>query len=110
MKNNTEKEVVCKVGEHLLEIAHQNEVDLEGACEASLACSTCHVILEDNIYDNLPDPWDEEDDLLDLAYGLTMTSRLGWQVFVTEEMDGMTVKLPEATVNFYVDGHVPKPH
>ena len=78
-------------------------MDLEGACESSLACSTCHVILESDIYEALPEAVEEEEDMLDLAYGLTHTSRLGCQVFVTKEMEGMTVKLPSATRNFYVD-------
>lgn len=87
----------------MLEVAHNNNVDLEGACEQSLACSTCHVILEPNIYDSLADPVEEEEDLLDLAYGLTHTSRLGCQIKVTKDMEGMIVKLPSATRNFYVD-------
>ena len=66
--------------------------------------------MEDKIYDELPYPEEEEEDLLDLAFGLTFTSRLGCQVFVTKEMEGMKVKLPTATRNFYVDGHKPKPH
>ena len=84
-------------------MAHNNEVDLEGACESSLACSTCHVILDSEIYDSLDEAVEEEEDMLDLAYGLTHTSRLGCQVFVTKEMEGMLVKLPSHTRNFYVD-------
>ena len=76
---------------------------MEGACESSLACSTCHCILDDNTYDELEEPCEEEEDLLDLAYGLTHTSRLGCQISVTREMEGMTVKLPSATRNFWVD-------
>ena len=87
----------------MLEVAHNNGVDLEGACESSLACSTCHVILEDDIYDALEEPCEEEEDLLDLAYGLTLTSRLGCQIKVDRSMEEMTVKLPSATRNFYVD-------
>ncbi len=64
-------------------MAKLNDVELEGACEASLACSTCHVILPKKIYDNLTPPVDEEEDLLDLAFGLTPTSRLGCQVKIT---------------------------
>jgi ferredoxin len=61
-------------GVHLLDIAHKNNIDLEGACEASLACSTCHVIVVDeDYYDMLPEPEDEENDMLDLAFGLTST-------------------------------------
>lgn len=45
-----------------------------------------------------------------MAFALTATSRLGCQVKVTEEMEGMEVRLPAATRNFYVDGHIPQPH
>ena len=109
-KDNSKTLVQAEVGKNLLEIAHQNEIELEGACEASLACSTCHVILPESIFKKLPEPEPEEEDLLDLAYGLTDTSRLGCQVKVTEQFEGIEVKLPKATRNFYVDGHKPKPH
>lgn len=78
--------VNAKIGDHLLKVAHKNDIPIEGACEASLACSTCHVILNEDFYDKLDWPSMEEEDLLDLAYGLTLTSRLGCQVFVTKEM------------------------
>ena len=68
--------VDAEVGDHLLQIAHRNDIPIEGACEASCACSTCHVIFDDDFYDTLDWPSVEEEDLLDLAYGLTMTSRL----------------------------------
>ncbi|KAI9502244.1 mitochondrial matrix iron-sulfur protein [Coemansia spiralis] len=97
-------------GTNLMELAHENDVDLEGACEGACACSTCHVILEDKIYDELPEPTDEENDMLDLAFGLTDTSRLGCQVQLTPEMEGMRIKLPSATRNFYVDGAKPAHH
>lgn len=86
-------------GENILEIAHANDVDLEGACECSLACSTCHVIVDDNYYDRLEEPSDEENDMLDLAFGLTETSRLGCQIHMNKELDGITVKIPSATRN-----------
>lgn len=70
-------EVLAREGESLLEVAHNNGIELEGACESSLACSTCHVILNEEIYEALEEPCEEEEDLLDLAYGLTHTSRLG---------------------------------
>ena len=95
--------MLAREGETLLEVAHNNGVDLEGACEASLACSTCHVILPEPVYDALEEPCEEEEDLLDLAYGLTHTSRLGCQILVTPEMSEMKVRLPSATRNFYVD-------
>eukprot|EP00347_Sterkiella_histriomuscorum_P007638 403348149 len=102
-KEGEKHEVLAREGETLLEVAHNNKIDLEGACEQSLACSTCHVILQEEIFDKLPDPVEEEEDLLDLAYGLTLTSRLGCQVKVSKDMEGMIVKLPANTRNFYVD-------
>ena len=96
-------EVLAREGDSLLDVAHYNGIDLEGACESSLACSTCHVILEQDVYDSLEEPVEEEEDLLDLAYGLTHTSRLGCQVKVTRDMENMMVRLPSATRNFYVD-------
>ena len=100
---STTTEVLAREGETLLEVAHNNGIDLEGACESSLACSTCHVILEEPVYDRLEEPCEEEEDLLDLAYGLTHTSRLGCQIRVDRDMEDMTVRLPSATRNFYVD-------
>lgn len=96
-------EVLAREGETLLEVAHNNNIELEGACAQSLACSTCHVVLEERIYDELEPAVEEEEDLLDLAYGLTLTSRLGCQIKVSRAMEGMVVKLPSATRNFYVD-------
>ena len=102
--------VSAPVGQDLLTVAHDNDIDLEGACEGSLACSTCHVILPAAIYDSLPEATDEENDMLDLAFGLTEASRLGCQVRVTAGMTGMEVRLPSATRNMMVDGHKPKHH
>lgn len=110
-KDGSVKTVKAPIGENLMEVAHRNDIDLEGACEGSLACSTCHVIVEsEDYYNKLPEPDDDENDMLDLAFGLTDTSRLGCQVIATEELDGIHVRIPSATRNFAVDGHVPKPH
>ena len=97
------KEVDAPVGLSVLEIAHRNDIDLEGACEGSLACSTCHVVVEPKWFDELDDPTEEEEDMLDLAFGLTHTSRLGCQIKMTEELDGLVVTLPSATRNMMVD-------
>eukprot|EP00607_Mallomonas_marina_P001516 CAMPEP_0182428256 /NCGR_PEP_ID=MMETSP1167-20130531/21803_1 /TAXON_ID=2988 /ORGANISM="Mallomonas Sp, Strain CCMP3275" /LENGTH=96 /DNA_ID=CAMNT_0024611027 /DNA_START=300 /DNA_END=590 /DNA_ORIENTATION=+ len=94
----------------LLNVAHANDIALEGACEGVCACSTCHVILEDEVYEALPIPSEDEEDMLDQAFGLTSTSRLGCQVTLEQKHDNLLVTLPIATRNFYVDGHVPKPH
>ncbi len=99
----TKKEVEAPLGLSVLEIAHRNDIDLEGACEGSLACSTCHVIVGPDWYDQLDETTEEEEDMLDLAFGLTHTSRLGCQIKMTEELDGLVVTLPSATRNMMVD-------
>ncbi|XP_051147107.1 adrenodoxin-like protein 2, mitochondrial [Andrographis paniculata] len=110
-KDGEETHVKVPVGMSMLEAAHENDIELEGACEGSLACSTCHVIVMDvDKYNNLPDPTDEENDMLDLAFGLTETSRLGCQIIAKPELDGLRLALPAATRNFAVDGYKPKPH
>ena len=95
-------EVDAPVGSSLLEIAHRNDINLEGACEGALACSTCHLIVDQDYFDLLPEPSEEEEDMLDLAFGLTHTSRLGCQLIVTDELDGLVVTLPAATRNMMV--------
>ncbi|PIK40915.1 putative adrenodoxin-like protein, mitochondrial-like [Apostichopus japonicus] len=109
-RDDIRHEIKGKVGDNVMYLAHRYDIDIEGACEASLACCTCHVVLPDNFYDKLSEPTEEEEDMLDLAPFLTATSRLGCQVILTKELEGMEVRLPQATRNFYVDGHVPEPH
>ncbi len=94
--DGTRREVDAPVGLSILEVARRHDIDLEGACEGSLACSTCHVIVTPEWYDLLPDAHEDEEDMLDLAFGLTKTSRLGCQIRITPELDGLTVKLPGA--------------
>lgn len=87
-----------KEGDTLLDIVVNNDIDLDGfgACEGTLCCSTCHVILKQEDFDRLPDqPTDEELDMLDLAYGLTDTSRLGCQICISKELNGLEVTVPE---------------
>ncbi len=96
-RDGQRQQVDAPVGLSVLEIAHRNKIDLEGACEGSLACSTCHVIVEEEDFDRLAEPTEDEEDMLDLAFGLTRTSRLGCQIIITEELDGLTVSLPAVT-------------
>jgi len=103
MPDGTKKEVEAPVGLSVLEIAHRNDVPLEGACEGSLACSTCHVVVDKDDYERLPEATEDEEDMLDLAFGLTHTSRLGCQITITDELDGLKVSLPTATRNMMVD-------
>lgn len=90
-----------KEGDSLLDIVVNNSVDLDGygACEGTLTCSTCHLILKKEDFDRLPDkPTDEELDMLDLAYDLTDTSRLGCQIVMSKDLNGLEVHVP-ASVN-----------
>ena len=98
-RDGRRREVDAPLGLSVLEIAHKHGVDIEGACEGSLACSTCHVIVDAEWFELLKDASEDEEDMLDLAFGLTQTSRLGCQIIMTEELDGLTVKLPQATRN-----------
>lgn len=73
---------------------------MEGACGGSCACSTCHIIVSDaDMYNKMPEATDDENDMLDLAFGLTETSRLGCQVCMTKELDGLKVQLPAMSRN-----------
>jgi 2Fe-2S ferredoxin len=101
-KDGSRTTVEAPVGLSVLEIAHKNAIDLEGACEGSLACSTCHVIVAEEDFERLSDASEDEEDMLDLAFGLTHTSRLGCQIIMKEELDGLTVALPSATRNMQV--------
>ena len=103
LKDGSRKEVDAPLGLSVLEIAHRNHIGIEGACEGSLACSTCHVIVEKEWFDKLGEASEDEEDMLDLAFGLTHTSRLGCQIKMSEELDGLVVKLPAATRNMMVD-------
>ena len=76
-----------------------------GACDGSLACSTCHLILEQETYDSLPAPEEEEEDMLDLAYDRRDNSRLGCQLVLTPELSGLRVSLPSAANNLF--DHIP---
>ena len=98
-----EKTIDAENGLSLLEVAHNNGIDLEGACEGSLACSTCHVVVEREFFDSLPEPSEEEEDMLDLAFGLTHTSRLGCQIIIDDKLEGMKVKIPTGTRNMSVE-------
>lgn len=100
--NGNRREVEAEIGDTLLTVAHKNDIDIEGACEGVLACSTCHLIVDPDWYGKLMPADDDEDDMLDLAFGLTQTSRLGCQIEVTDELDGLVVSLPVETRNMMV--------
>jgi ferredoxin, 2Fe-2S len=98
-RDGTRKEVEAPLGLSVLEIAHRHGVDIEGACEGSLACSTCHVVIDTGWFAKLTKPTEDEEDMLDLAFDLQETSRLGCQIVMTEALDGLVVQLPAGTRN-----------
>ena len=98
-RDGSRREVEAPLGLSVLEIAHKHDVDIEGACEGSLACSTCHVIVDAEWFARLQGPTEDEEDMLDLAFDLQETSRLGCQLIMTDALDGLVVKLPAGTRN-----------
>ena len=93
-------EVEAPEGWTVLDIGRKNGFDLEGACEGAMACSTCHVIANLDWFHRLPPLQEEEEDMLDLAFDVRATSRLGCQVTMTKELDGLVVTLPSQHFNF----------
>lgn len=81
-------------GERLLDAAQRAGQPLEGTCDGDLACATCHVVVAAEDFARLPPATADEEDLLDLAPSATRTSRLACQIRLTEELDGMTVRVP----------------
>jgi len=97
-------DIVGDVGTNLLDLCHQHKLELEGACDATLACSTCHVIIDQENFDKLDEPEDEELDMLDLAFGLEDTSRLGCQVVLRPELEGMVFRIPSSVPPYITEG------
>jgi ferredoxin, 2Fe-2S len=85
--------VEAPAGLSLLQVARLFDLDIEGACEGSLACATCHVILAPEDRDRLDPPSEEEESMLDLAPGVTATSRLGCQIVLSDDLDGLSVRI-----------------
>lgn len=112
LPDGTVKEVTAYEGQSLLGVAAEHGLPMEGACAGSCACSTCHVYLEDDeAMELFPEPTDEENDMIDLAFYPEPTSRLGCQLHLKQgKHDGLKVKMPKATRNMYVDGAKVVPH
>ena len=98
--NGILKKVDAPDGLSVLEIAHNNSIELEGVCEGAMACSTCHVVIDLKWFKYLEPATDEEEDMLDFAFGLTQTSRLGCQLKVSKKLDGLVVHIPTEHHNF----------
>jgi len=100
MRDGTARDLSAEVGETLLDVSRKHDIsEIEGACGGAMACSTCHVIIDKGWYAKLPRPTGEETDMIDLAKGVTRTSRLGCQIRLTAEMDGLIIRLPEEAMS-----------
>ena len=86
-------------GTRLLELGQAKGMPLEGTCEGQMACSTCHVVIDAAWFDKLPAAIDDEEDMLDLAAGVTRTSRLSCQILLDDSYDGLTVRIPPESHN-----------
>jgi len=82
-------------GTTIMEAGRDNNMGLEGTCGGSLSCATCHVILDEASFARIGGPSEDEMDMLDLAFGVAETSRLGCQIEVTDELDGLNVRVPD---------------
>jgi ferredoxin len=89
-----DREVDAPAGSTLLDVAQAAGQPLEGTCEGQMSCSTCHVIVAPDDFSRLPRPSEEEDDLLDIAWGVRRTSRLACQIRLTDELAALTVRMP----------------
>lgn len=95
-KDGTEREVDAPNGLSIMEISHKHGIDIEGACGGCLACATCHVVVHPDWVGKLEEKKEEEEDMLDLAFDLKKTSRLGCQILMSDALDGIVVALPGA--------------
>ena len=91
----TERSVEAENGLSVMEIARDNDLEIEGTCGGSISCCTCHVIIDKDWFSIVGGPNPDEEDMLDLAVGLQPTSRLSCQIEVTNELDGLRMTIPE---------------
>jgi len=93
--DGTSHAIDAKEGANLMEVGRDSNMGVEGTCGGSLSCATCHVIFDAQGFALVGGASEDEMDMLDLAYGVEETSRLGCQIKVTDALDGITVRVPE---------------
>ena len=89
-------------GKSLCDALLQNHIAIEHACEKSCACTTCHIVVREGL-DSLPDALDKEEDMLDMAWGLTPSSRLSCQLMVGATP--LVIEIPKYTINHARENH-----
>ena len=93
--DGTEKNITVETGVTVMEAGRDAGLGIEGTCGGSLSCATCHVILDVDWFVKVGAPDDDEADMLDLAFGLAQTSRLGCQIEMSDALNGLRVTIPE---------------
>ena len=94
-KNGNESSIEAENGLSVMEVARDNDIGIEGTCGGSISCCTCHVIIDPEWFLIVGNPNPDEEDMLDLAVGLKPTSRLGCQIEITDELNGLRITVPE---------------
>ena len=95
LQSGEEKTVDAPLGLSVMEIAKRNDIDIEAACEGSLACATCHLIVDPDWFERTGEISEDEEDMLDMAFGLKPTSRLSCQIRMTDDLDGLRLFVPD---------------
>ena len=96
--DGTARAFKAPAGSSLLEVARLHDIAIEGACGGAMACATCHIVVDEAFFAALPEPSAEEEDMLDLAADLRPTSRLGCQIRLTPDFDGLVVRVPRSSL------------
>ena len=91
---NSHKKLSVEEGDSILDIARKKDIDIEGSCEGSLACTTCHVLIDEKWINKLAPANEEEKEMLGLLPDIKKNSRLGCQVRLTKHVDGITITIP----------------
>ena len=95
LRNGELKKIDAEDGLTLMEVARDNDLGIEGTCGGSISCCTCHVVIEKDWFSKVGPANPDEEDMLDLAVDLQPTSRLGCQIEVTPELEGLIVNIPD---------------
>ena len=95
-------EIEVEPGDTILNAALANGIDIEHACEKACACTTCHVIIQQG-FDSLNESTDNEEDMLDKAWGVEPDSRLSCQAIIADE--DLVIEIPKYTINMVSENH-----
>ncbi|MBV7256901.1 2Fe-2S iron-sulfur cluster binding domain-containing protein [Pacificimonas sp. WHA3] len=96
---NVRAEIDAPPGQQLLKLGQNEGMPLEGTCEGQMACSTCHVLMTNFVGEAPADPTEEEEDMLDFAFGAARNSRLSCQLYTSETLELIEVRMPGGSVD-----------